>query len=199
MPRKLRVEYAGAIYHVLNRGDRREPLFKDDKERERFLETLGEACAKTGGQVQALGLMPNHFQLVVETPQPNWVAGMKWLLGTDTARFIHCLRPASSPPCPSGKSVVKKSPPSAPLRDQLFLLRTLFLIVKTVFCGGTRMRVDSAGHYNWSLITRHFPPSPPSTLFSTPLTNRPSRASFPSLVRPGLFFPERVPTAVQGG
>jgi len=87
MARKLRVEYPGAIYHVMNRGDRREPIFQDDQDRQRFVETLAEACAKTGWQVQALCLMPNHFHLVVETPQPNLVAGMKWLLGTYTARF----------------------------------------------------------------------------------------------------------------
>ena len=87
MPRALRIEYEGAIYHVLNRGDRREPIFRDDADRKRFLETLGEACAKTDWQVHALCLMGNHFHLVVETPQGNLVAGMKWLLGTYTARF----------------------------------------------------------------------------------------------------------------
>ena len=87
MARKLRVEYPGAIYHVMNRGDRREPIFKDDTDRQRFIETLGEACAKTGWQVHAYVLMPNHFHLVVETPQPNLVAGMKWFLGTYTSRF----------------------------------------------------------------------------------------------------------------
>ena len=87
MARKLRVEYPGAIYHVLNRGDRREPIFHDDADRKRFVETLAECCAKTGWQVHAYVLMPNHFHLVVETPQPNLVAGMKWFLGTYTARF----------------------------------------------------------------------------------------------------------------
>lgn len=87
MPRKLRVEYPGAIYHLLNRGDRREPIFRDDPDRERFLGTLGEACAKTDWQVHAYCLMSNHFHLVVETPQANLVAGMKWFLGTYTARF----------------------------------------------------------------------------------------------------------------
>ena len=48
MARKLRVEYEGAIYHVMNRGDRREPIFKDDVDRRRFLETLGEACGTSG-------------------------------------------------------------------------------------------------------------------------------------------------------
>ena len=42
MARKLRVQYAGAIYHVMNRGDRREPIFKDDADRHRFVETLWE-------------------------------------------------------------------------------------------------------------------------------------------------------------
>ena len=87
MARKLRVQYAGAIYHVMNRGDRREAIFRDDADRRRFLETLAEACAKTGWQIHAACLMPNHFHLVVETPGANLVAGMKWFLGTYTARF----------------------------------------------------------------------------------------------------------------
>ena len=87
MARKLRVEYAGAIYHVVNRGDRRQPIFRDEADRERFVETLGEACVRSGWQVQAYCLMPNHFHLVVETPQPTLVAGMKWFLGTYTGRF----------------------------------------------------------------------------------------------------------------
>ncbi len=87
MARKLRVEYPGAIYHVMSRGDRREEIFKDDKDRERFLETLGEVCVKTRWQIHAWCLMGNHFHLVVETPQGNLVAGMKWFLGTYTSRF----------------------------------------------------------------------------------------------------------------
>ena len=87
MARKLRIEYAGAIYHVMNRGDRREAIFADDQDRERFLETLAEACQKTGWQIHAYCLMSNHLHLVIETPQPNLVAGMKWLLGTYTSRY----------------------------------------------------------------------------------------------------------------
>ena len=87
MARKLRLQYADAIYHVMNRGDRREPIFRDEVDRERFLDTLAEACIKTGWQVHAYCLMLNHFHLVIETPQPNLVAGMKWFLGTYTSRF----------------------------------------------------------------------------------------------------------------
>ena len=85
--RKLRVQYPDAIYHLMNRGDRREPIFKDDADRKRFLETLAEACVKTQWQVHAYCLMTNHFHLVVETPQANLVPGMKWFLGTFTSRF----------------------------------------------------------------------------------------------------------------
>jgi putative transposase len=87
MARKLRIQYPGAIYHVMNRGDRRERIFSDDPDRQRFLETLTETCQKTGWQVHAYCLMYNHFHLVVETPQGNLVAGMKWLLGTYTSRY----------------------------------------------------------------------------------------------------------------
>lgn len=87
MARKLRIEYPGAIYHVMNRGDRREAIFHDDRDRELFVATLAEACAKADWQVQAYCLMGNHFHLVVETPKGNLVAGMKWFLGTYTARF----------------------------------------------------------------------------------------------------------------
>ncbi|MGI8435431.1 MAG: transposase [Chthoniobacterales bacterium] len=87
MPRPLRVEYPGAIYHVMNRGDRREAIFLDEQDRATFLRTLCQACEKTGWQPQAWCLMSNHFHLVVETPRGNLVAGMKWLLGTYTQRF----------------------------------------------------------------------------------------------------------------
>jgi putative transposase len=87
MARPIRIEYSGALYHVMNRGDHHEAIFRDDHDRQRFLNTLAEACLKTSWQVHAYCLMPNHFHLVIETPQPNLVVGMKWLLGTYTGRF----------------------------------------------------------------------------------------------------------------
>lgn len=87
MPRQIRIEYPGAIYHVMSRGDRREAIVLGDEDRELWLRTLAEACRKTGWQVHGYCLMGNHFHLVIETPEPNLVAGMKWLLGTYTVRF----------------------------------------------------------------------------------------------------------------
>lgn len=81
------MEYEGAIYHLMNRGDRREPIVQDDQDREFFLTTLGECCVKTDWEVHAYCLMSNHFHLVIETPKANLVAGMKWFLGTYTGRF----------------------------------------------------------------------------------------------------------------
>ena len=77
MARKLRVEYPGAIYHVMNRGDHREAIYCAAADRKRFLTTLAVACTKTGWQIQAYCLTGNHFHLVVETPKANLVAGMK--------------------------------------------------------------------------------------------------------------------------
>jgi putative transposase len=71
----------------MNRGDRREAVFGGDEDRQRLLQTLTEACEKTCWQVHAYCLMRNHFHLVLETPEPNLVAGMKWLLGTYTSRY----------------------------------------------------------------------------------------------------------------
>ena len=87
MPRPLRIQYQGAIYHIMSRGDRREAIFLQKEDRTEFLRTLGQTCQKTGWQVHAYCLMTNHFHLVVETPQPNLALGMKWLLGTYTQRF----------------------------------------------------------------------------------------------------------------
>ena len=89
MPRQPRIEYPGAIYHVMSRGDRREPIFLDDVDRQDFLKTLAEACQKTGFQVHAYCLMNNHYHLVVETPQGNLVAGMRWLQSAYTIRLNH--------------------------------------------------------------------------------------------------------------
>ena len=57
MPRPLRLEYRGALYHVMSRGDRREDIVVDDRDRENFLGLLGRTCTKTGWQVHAYCLM----------------------------------------------------------------------------------------------------------------------------------------------
>ncbi len=89
MPRKPRVEYPGAIYHVMSRGDRGESIYLDDVDRQDFVKTLAEACQKTGWEVHAYCLMRSHHHLVLETPNANLVAGMAWLQSTYTIRLNH--------------------------------------------------------------------------------------------------------------
>ena len=89
MPRQLRIEYPGAIYHVMSRGDRREDIYVDDVDRLDFIKTLAEACLKTEWQVHAYCLMRNHFHLVIETPAANLVGGMHWLLSAYTIGLNH--------------------------------------------------------------------------------------------------------------
>ena len=87
MPRQIRVQYAGAIYHLMSRGDRRDDIFLDDVDRQEFVATRAAVCQKTGWRIHAYCLMRNHFHLVVETPEPNLVEGMSWLLSTYTIRL----------------------------------------------------------------------------------------------------------------
>jgi REP element-mobilizing transposase RayT len=69
------------------RGDRREAIFRNDDDRLLMLETLAETCERAGFLVHSYVLMPNHYHLLLETPEPNLVAGMKWFQGTYTQRF----------------------------------------------------------------------------------------------------------------
>ena len=87
MARSVRIEFPGAHYHVMARGNRREAIFLDDDDRRFFLHCLAQACAKTGWRIHAWVLMPNHYHLFIETPEANLVEGMKWLQNTITRRF----------------------------------------------------------------------------------------------------------------
>lgn len=83
----LRLEYAGAIYHVLNRGNYRHDLFQTGGEAQAFVKVLVEAVSRYGWKLHAYALMRNHYHLALETPEPNLVAGMHWLQSTFATRF----------------------------------------------------------------------------------------------------------------
>lgn len=87
MARRIRIEYPGAVYHVLNRGNYRSFLFESPGACQSFLECLGQCCLAQGWRVHAWVLLGNHYHLCVETPQPNLVEGMKWLQSTFANRF----------------------------------------------------------------------------------------------------------------
>lgn len=87
MARKLRLEFPGAIYHVINRGNYRAYVFKTEGAKHAFEECLFAACERSGWLLHAFVIMGNHYHLALETPQGNLVAGMQWLQSTFASRF----------------------------------------------------------------------------------------------------------------
>jgi len=87
MPRKLRLEYPGAIYHVINRGNYRRDIFADEKTKSAFVTCVFEACEKSNWILHAFIAMINHYHLALETPDGNLISGMQWLQGTFANRF----------------------------------------------------------------------------------------------------------------
>ena len=87
MARRLRIEYPGAMHHVINRGNYRRDLFENVGAAEAFLRTLHEAAGKFGWKLHAYVLMRNHFHLAVETPEPTLGEGMHWLQSSMATRF----------------------------------------------------------------------------------------------------------------
>ena len=87
MARRLRMQYPGAYYHVVNRGNYRRDLFESAGAARAFVEALEEASALYRWKVFSYCLMRNHYHLVIETVEPNLVEGMHWLQCTFSTRF----------------------------------------------------------------------------------------------------------------
>jgi putative transposase len=87
MPRKHRIEFPGAVYHIISRGNYRKDLFTHDKTAETFERTIFEAAERCGWKLHAYVIMSNHYHLAIETPEPNMVEGMRWLQSTFATRF----------------------------------------------------------------------------------------------------------------
>jgi len=87
MARPLRIEFPGALYHVTSRGDRREPIFDDDHDRETFLDILASVAKRHHLLCHAYCLMDNHYHLLIETPGGNLSSGMRQLNGVYTQRY----------------------------------------------------------------------------------------------------------------
>ena len=87
MARPLRIEFAGALYHLTSRGNERRNIFRSDRDRKAFLTFLGVAAKRFGWSVTAWVLMTNHYHLVVQTLEPNLSRGMHWLNSTYAGWF----------------------------------------------------------------------------------------------------------------
>jgi REP element-mobilizing transposase RayT len=87
MSRPLRIEFPGAIYHVTSRGDRREPIFDDDLDRQAFLEVVGTAFDRFDACALAYCLMGNHYHLVLHTRRANLSMLMRHINGVYTQAY----------------------------------------------------------------------------------------------------------------
>jgi REP element-mobilizing transposase RayT len=87
MARPLRIEYAGALYHITARGDGRDCIYLDDRDRAAFLDVLAEVIERHNWLCHAYCLMGNHYHLLIETPEANLSRGMRDLNGVYTQGF----------------------------------------------------------------------------------------------------------------
>jgi REP element-mobilizing transposase RayT len=71
MARALRIAWPGGRYHVTARGNERREIFRDDRDRQHFLDLLAQLPARFGTRLHAYVLMPNHYHLLLETPEAN--------------------------------------------------------------------------------------------------------------------------------
>ena len=82
MPRKPRIQFPGAICHIVTRGDGHRALFHDEAHYDRFTRGLADAVQRSAWQVLAFRWMPNHIHALLTTPEPNLSKGMQhWLSG----------------------------------------------------------------------------------------------------------------------
>lgn len=87
MARKLRIQYEGALYHVINRGNYRRDVFESVGAAQAFEAALMETCEVNGWRLYAYVVMRNHYHLAIATPRANLVEGMHWLQSTFATRF----------------------------------------------------------------------------------------------------------------
>ncbi len=87
MARPLRIEFPGALYHVMSRGNERQDIVRDEADREERLDWLMRTVVTYGWRLHAFVLMTNHEHLFVETPEASLSAGMQFLNGSYTGYF----------------------------------------------------------------------------------------------------------------
>jgi len=87
MARPLRLEFPGAVYHVTSRGNARQDIVADDRDRTAWLSLLAQVIDRYGWLCHAYCLMDNHYHLLLETPQANLSLGMRQLNGRYTQGY----------------------------------------------------------------------------------------------------------------
>ena len=87
MARRPRIEFAGAVYHVITRGNNRQKVFKDDRDRNAYLEKLSHCCETKEVKLLCYCLQSNHVHVLVETPKGNLSKFMQPLQTSYTVYF----------------------------------------------------------------------------------------------------------------
>src|SRR5262249_8403982 len=86
MPRRLRIECEGAIYHVMSRGNARQDIVRDDDDRYRLLTDLERVVVRHDWELLCFVVMHNHLHLLLKTPRPNLAKGMQAFLSAYALR-----------------------------------------------------------------------------------------------------------------
>ena len=87
MTRPLRIEFEGAFYHIISRGNEKSNIYRDKNDRKNFIDILRALVKRFQWKIHTYCLMDNHYHLLLETPLPNLSAGMRQLNGIYTQRF----------------------------------------------------------------------------------------------------------------
>lgn len=139
MARPLRIELAGGLYHVTSRGDRREAIYLDDRDRRQWLILLGQVCERFNWACHGYCLMSNHYHMVVETIEGNLSQGMRQLNGVYTQYFNRRHRRVGHVYQGRYKAILVE-------KDRYLLELTRYVVLNPVRAG----MVKHAGAWPWS-------------------------------------------------
>jgi putative transposase len=159
MARQLRVQYPGALYHVINRGNYQSDVFETGGAATAFARTLTQACERHGWRIHAYALMRNHYHLALETPEPNLALGMQWLQATFAARFNRFRS--------KNGHLFQGRYKALLIENCIWLSR----VVNYIHLNPVRVKIvspESVASYRWSSLYQWLSGAPPSWLTAAP-------------------------------
>ena len=159
MPRTARASVGGLCYHVINRGNAREPVFHDSSDYQTFARLIGEVCTRLPLDVLAACLMPNHFHLVLR-PYSDRDLGrlMQWLLTSHVRRYHRRYR--------SSGHVWQRRFKAFPLQHDAHLLRVMRYVERNALRANL---VDRAKNWRWGSLAWRDAGEPVSSLAVPPV------------------------------
>lgn len=147
MPRSLRIQYPGAKYHVINRGNYKRDVFAEAGSAQAFVAALEEAVDRYGWRLAAYVVMRNHYHLALHTPEPNLAAGMHWLQSTFATRFNRMRK--------ENGHLFQGRYKALLLERGMDLARVVDYIHLNPFRAGL-VKADQLAHFRWSSLNRFY-------------------------------------------